>query len=140
MRVGLESFEDIEKLKNLKENDLLYSAMIESVETEEKGVYTPQVHILTYQFKEYVKAPGNQKGIWAKLEQIEIDENGNRVPIVVEVDSDSKKKMTTTVQDLTVGLFLSKAIALEEFYRFFEQMFILTKEAYDKEVLEQKKL
>lgn len=109
MRIGLESRQDLDQLKNLKENTILYSCEY----NDGSGTVDPCVYL----FKGYVKAPNNksQNGIWAKIATAEKDEKGNYVPMLtsttVKVPGQEEEKENFKedihVTDISVGLWFN---------------------------------
>lgn len=128
--VGLES--NIEKidLKNLKDGDLLYSAVYDN------GFGTTSVE--PFIFRGYVKAPNNQKGIWAKYVNVAYydDETKKPIPAMKQVKNNGKTEEVEDIKvnDISVGLFLNSKDALKAFVDFTYKMYASAKDAYDKEV------
>lgn len=127
VKMGLKNDEYVEKLKALKENDLLYSAYYdESTETVESDAYL---------FKEYVKAPpkktGDTSGVWARLTHAVVE--GNKVtPLKVQhtaPDGTKTESDDNIVTDLTYGVFLTENEAFKAIEEQFLKMYNAAKNA-----------
>lgn len=109
--LGLESNIEKSTLKNLKDGDILYSAVFDN--------NSQKTEVQPFLFRGYVDAPNNSKGIWAKYVEAYFDENDNKyVPMM----KNSKKEDGTyeevediKVNDISIGLFLDKKEALIAF-------------------------
>lgn len=128
--IGLESNIEKDIIKNLKNGDILYSAVYDNgfgtTETEE------------YIFREYIKAPGNSKGVWARYVPVEsYDSDGKPNPVMKDhknEDGTTSQVEDSRVNDISVGLFLNKIDALKAWEKVAEKIYKSAKEAVEKEV------
>lgn len=116
-------------LRNLKDGDLLYSAVYDN------GFETTSVE--PFIFRGYVKAPKNQKGIWAKYVNVAYYDEATKKPIPAtrtnKVAGKEEEVEDIKVNDISVGLFLNPKDALKAFMDFTYKMYASAKDAYEKE-------
>lgn len=117
--LGLKTGIDKNVLKSLKKGDLLWSAVYDHA----SGLTEP----VAFQFKEYVKAPNNSKGIWARIVEVEaIDKDGSPTLATREhLNQDGDKTLVedSKVNDISSGLFLDKRSALEGWQKVAEAIY-----------------
>lgn len=107
--IGLKSGVDKERLKSLKDGDVLYTAVYDNGSGLTEAV--------PFVFREYVKAPGNNKGIWAKLTEVESIGPDGEMILATRDHTNQKGDIETVedskVNDISSGIFLDKKSALE---------------------------
>lgn len=133
--IGLKSNVDKKVLKNLKDGDVLYSAVYDHA----SGYTTPEAYV----FRGYAKAPNSQKGIWAKIVSVAYYDSEGKLFTNKREHKDEKGNVTEVedikVNDISVGLFSSKLDALEAWCKVAEQIYKSAKDALEKEQKENEK-
>lgn len=111
---GIKSGIEKDIMKDLKKGDLLYSAVYDngSGRTENE----------VFMFEEYVKAPSNSKGVWAKyVEVTHMSTDGSDIELAMKdhknEDGSVTKEPDWRVNDVSVGLFLNPVDALKAWER-----------------------
>ncbi len=107
---GIKSGIERDILKDLKQGDILYSAVYDNG----SGRTTTEC----FQFDSYVKAPGSSKGIWAKyVEIISMNPDGTVAEVMMKdhknEDGTTTKEPDWRVNDVSCGLFLDPLSALQ---------------------------
>lgn len=117
--LGLKTGIDKDVLKSLKEGDLLWSAVYDHA----SGLTEP----VAFQFKEYVKAPNNSKGIWARIVEVEAIDKDGKVTLATRdhIDQNGNKTLVedSKVNDISSGLFLDKRSALKGWQKVAERIY-----------------
>lgn len=110
---GIKSGIEKDIMKDLKKGDFLYSAVYDngSGRTENE----------VFVFEEYIKAPSNSKGVWAKY--VEVTHMSDDGSFAVATKEHKNEDGTVThepdwrVNDVSVGLFLDPVSALKAWER-----------------------
>lgn len=96
-------------MKDLKKGDVLYSAVYDN--------RCGRTSIEKFVFDEYVKQPGNNKGVWAKYAEVVCENDDGTYELAQKVhrneDGTESNEIAWRVNDISVGLFLDPLSALK---------------------------
>ena len=115
-------------MKDLKEGDILYSAVYDNS--------TKVTSTEMFYFKEYVKQPGNSKGVWAKYVEIisyEDDEPVFATKPHKNEDGTITEEPDWRVNDISIGVFLDPLSALKAWEKVAQTIYESAKKAVELE-------
>lgn len=109
MRIGVDSRPDKEKLKNLEENTVLWTAEYDAGSGTVTG--------LPLLFRGYIKAPSKSEeaGVWGKVVDAVKNSDGTYSAILISDGKDSEPKESTHVTDLSIGVWFNPKDAIVAF-------------------------
>lgn len=126
--LGVKSWIDKDIIKDLKKGDILYSAVYDN----SIGV----TDVVKFMFEEYVKSPGNSKGVWAKYVEIVSEKDDGTYEVATKPhkgeDGKTEDAPDWRVNDISIGLFLDPLSALKAWEKVAQGIYGSAKRAVEK--------